>query len=235
MLAQHRMGPQFAVGRLALARRGTCVRALIAIARSESEALSVAKPSQGIWEEQGMPNKPGNDDRAAVTTDREWQREVSNETGRVQSAGGRRSNRGFASMDPYKQKEIASKGGKAAHAKGTAHEFDSDEAREAGRKGGQAVSRNRDHMAMIGRRGGEARGHARNRSPGSPGGSSGTPDGNIQNTRNTLTDREVGLHGTTSPLSGSASGTAGSRGASGTAYGSDSRLGAGSTERSSSH
>jgi len=183
-----------------------------------------------------MPNKPGNDDRAAVTTDREWQREVSNETGRVQSAGGRRSNRGFASMDPYKQKEIASKGGKAAHAKGTAHEFDSDEAREAGRKGGQAVSRNRDHMAMIGRRGGEARGHARNRSTGSSGTpGSGTSEGSVQNTRNTLTDREVGLHGTSSPLGGSTSGTSGTRGASSTAYGSDSRLGAGSTERSSSH
>lgn len=49
--------------------------------------------------------------------------------------------RGFASMDPAKQKEIASKGGKAAHAKGTAHEFSSEEAREAGRKGGQARGR----------------------------------------------------------------------------------------------
>ncbi|HEY9792006.1 MAG TPA: KGG domain-containing protein [Candidatus Obscuribacterales bacterium] len=46
--------------------------------------------------------------------------------------------RGFASMDAAKQREIASKGGKAAHAKGTAHEFTSEEAREAGRKGGQA-------------------------------------------------------------------------------------------------
>lgn len=46
--------------------------------------------------------------------------------------------RGFASMDPNKQREIASKGGKAAHQKGTAHEFTSEEAREAGRKGGQA-------------------------------------------------------------------------------------------------
>jgi uncharacterized protein len=46
--------------------------------------------------------------------------------------------RGFASMDASKQREIASKGGKAAHAKGTAHEFTSEEAREAGRKGGQA-------------------------------------------------------------------------------------------------
>ncbi|SEO54510.1 KGG domain-containing protein [Nitrosovibrio sp. Nv6] len=53
------------------------------------------------------------------------------------SSGGD-SKRGFASMDQAKQREIASKGGKAAHEKGTAHEFDSEEAREAGRKGGEA-------------------------------------------------------------------------------------------------
>lgn len=45
--------------------------------------------------------------------------------------------RGFASMSPDKQREIASKGGRAAHQKGTAHEWTSDEARQAGRKGGQ--------------------------------------------------------------------------------------------------
>ncbi len=67
------------------------------------------------------------------------------------------SNRGFAAMDPSKQREIASKGGKAAHAKGTAHEFTPDEARVAGKKGGEAVSRDRDHMARIGRTGGQAR------------------------------------------------------------------------------
>ena len=50
------------------------------------------------------------------------------------------SNRGFASMDPKRQREIASEGGRAAHEKGTAHEFTSEEAREAGRKGGQARS-----------------------------------------------------------------------------------------------
>jgi uncharacterized protein len=49
--------------------------------------------------------------------------------------------RGFASMDPNKQREIASKGGKAAHQKGTAHEWTSHEAREAGRKGGMASHR----------------------------------------------------------------------------------------------
>lgn len=49
--------------------------------------------------------------------------------------------RGFASMDPAKQREIAAKGGRAAHLKGTAHEFTSEEAREAGRKGGSASGR----------------------------------------------------------------------------------------------
>ena len=65
------------------------------------------------------------------------------------------SNRGFESMDEDKQREIASKGGKAAHASGNAHEFDSEEAREAGRKGGESVSQDREHMADIGRKGGE--------------------------------------------------------------------------------
>src|SRR5690348_703734 len=133
-----------------------------------------------------MPNRPDNDDRMESAIDR-------GDTDRdAQGSGGRRSNRGFASMDRGKQKEIASKGGKAAHAKGTAHEFDSDEARNAGRKGGQAVSRNREHMAMIGRRGGEARGHARTRGAGqtnTQGTSTGGGDGAGQNTRNTLTDR----------------------------------------------
>lgn len=51
--------------------------------------------------------------------------------------GERKERRGFASMLPEKQREIASKGGRAAHQKGTAHEWTSDEARNAGRKGGQ--------------------------------------------------------------------------------------------------
>ena len=48
------------------------------------------------------------------------------------------SRRGFASMDPELQRQIARQGGRAAHAMGVAHEFTSSEAREAGRKGGQA-------------------------------------------------------------------------------------------------
>lgn len=90
------------------------------------------------------------------------------------------SNRGFASMDKEKRREIASQGGKAAHEKGTAHEFTHEEAVDAGRKGGQiahekgtaheftheeavdagrkggeAVSKDREHMAKIGRKGGK--------------------------------------------------------------------------------
>lgn len=68
--------------------------------------------------------------------------------------------KGFAGMDRTTQKAISSKGGKAAHAKGKAHEFTEDEAREAGRKGGRSVSQNREHMARIGREGGKARGRS---------------------------------------------------------------------------
>ena len=66
----------------------------------------------------------------------EWIREVSVA----------KEDRGFASMDRAKQREIASKGGKAAHQKGTAHEWTSEEAREAGRKGGMASHRRRRQM-----------------------------------------------------------------------------------------
>ena len=55
----------------------------------------------------------------------------------VKGMGERKERRGFASMSPEKQREIASKGGRAAHQKGTAHEWTSEEARSAGRKGGQ--------------------------------------------------------------------------------------------------
>ena len=160
-----------------------------------------------------MPNKPGNDDRSFGAPDRERQRDVANETGRFASGSkstshadgisaasngsttSRRSNRGFASMDRGKQKEIASKGGRAAHAKGTAHEFDSGEAREAGRKGGLAVSQNREHMAKIGRRGGEARGAARGRGAGvaNSGSSSESGGAGFQNSRGGQADREVDL------------------------------------------
>ena len=170
-----------------------------------------------------MANRAGNDDRGfgsgSVGSDRERQRDVINEPGRgansamsaSNSSGGnsvngtRKSARGFASMDAQKQKEIASKGGRAAHAKGTAHEFDSNEARAAGRKGGMAVSRNRDHMAAIGRRGGEARGQrARQAAQAAAAQRSGgeaarqnTAGPNTGSTRGLGADREVGISGST--------------------------------------
>ena len=61
---------------------------------------------------------------------------------------------GFAAMDDETRRGVASRGGKAAHDRGTAHEFTPEEAREAGRKGGLRVSGDRSHMADIGRRGG---------------------------------------------------------------------------------
>ena len=62
-----------------------------------------------------------------------------------------KEDRGFASMDPNKQREIASKGGKAAHQKGTAHEWTSEEARTAGRKGGLASHRRRRKPVVTSR------------------------------------------------------------------------------------
>ena len=76
-------------------------------------------------------------------------------------------------MDTHRQREIARKGGRAAHEKGKAHEFTPDEARAAGRKGGEKVSVNRRHMAEIGRRGG--RSSAQRRRPTPPGGNA-APD-----------------------------------------------------------
>ena len=70
--------------------------------------------------------------------------------------GGQAGGRGFAGMDEARQREIASQGGRAAHESGHAHEFSSQEARIAGRKGGETVSQNRQHMSAIGQKGGEA-------------------------------------------------------------------------------
>ena len=57
------------------------------------------------------------------------------------TSGTTRRGRGFAGMDDERKRQIASEGGKAAHRKGTAHEFTPEEAREAGRKGGQSSRR----------------------------------------------------------------------------------------------
>lgn len=69
----------------------------------------------------------------------------------------RQPKRGFAAMEANYLSEVSRRGGLAAHRKGTAHEFDSDEARRAGKKGGEVVSRDRSHMAEIGRRGAATR------------------------------------------------------------------------------
>jgi general stress protein YciG len=159
-----------------------------------------------------MAIRPNNEERS-FGADRERQREVSSESGRSartgnadsseRTSGGQdsgsaraRSNRGFASMDRGKQREIASKGGRAAHQKGTAHEFDSSEARAAGRKGGVTVSRNREHMAAIGRRGGEARGAnraARMQQQNTSSGSMSSQQSNAPSAPRFSGDREVGL------------------------------------------
>lgn len=68
------------------------------------------------------------------------------------------SNRGFASMDENKQREISSEGGKAAHAKGTAHEFDSQSASDAGKAAhakGTAHEFNSQEASEAGRKGGQ--------------------------------------------------------------------------------
>lgn len=85
-------------------------------------------------------------------------RPVGGETLSVSAEAG--AKRGFAALDPKRLHGIASKGGRAAHAQGTAHQFSPEEAREAGRLGGRTVSQNRAHMADIGRAGGKARARA---------------------------------------------------------------------------
>ena len=65
--------------------------------------------------------------------------------------------RGFARLSRKRRQEIASLGGQAAHAKGTAHKFTPEEGRQAGKKGGRSVSANIPHMMRIGKLGGESR------------------------------------------------------------------------------
>ena len=57
--------------------------------------------------------------------------------------------RGFASMSPEKKREIASKGGKAAHALGTAHKWTTEEAQAAGRKGGSISRRHSKYSVQV--------------------------------------------------------------------------------------
>ncbi len=71
-----------------------------------------------------------------------------------EGSGSPKAKRGFAAMSPEKRCAIARKGGQAVQQKGTAHQFDPEEAKRAGRKGGNKISKNRRHMADIGRKGG---------------------------------------------------------------------------------
>ena len=193
-----------------------------------------------------MAIRPNGEERS-FGADRERQREVSNESGRSARSSNAdsgtddtsengsartRSNRGFASMDRSKQREIASKGGRAAHQKGTAHEFDSSEARAAGRKGGVTVSRNREHMAAIGRRGGEARGanRAARLQQGSSSGLNATAGGNQPTAPRFQGDREVGVGGN-GPQSTETQRGQGTARQSGSSLGGERNTGAASDER----
>jgi uncharacterized protein len=97
------------------------------------------------------PKRKTRREKGAIKTKRSRSKKRATKRSR-RAAGGAR---GFAGMSDQRQRAIAAQGGRAAHARGTAHEFSSAEARKAGRKGGQAVSRDRSHMARIGRKGGE--------------------------------------------------------------------------------
>lgn len=59
-------------------------------------------------------------------------------------------------MTPERRREVASRGGRVAHERGKAHQFTTEEARAAGKKGGRIVSQDRKHMAKIGRLGGKS-------------------------------------------------------------------------------
>lgn len=81
-------------------------------------------------------------------------------------------NRGFGSMDPQRQSEIASQGGRAAHEQGKAHQFTSEEAREAGSKGGTAAHQkgtahqfNSEEARAAGSKGGQNSRNARQTQP----------------------------------------------------------------------
>jgi hypothetical protein len=97
------------------------------------------------------------------------------------SQGGGTKNRGFASMDPARQREIASEGGKAAHQKGTAHEFTSEEARKAGsmshgnRQSAESSSRSSERASSKAEQGGSKQSEqgGGNRSGGEGGGEGG--------------------------------------------------------------
>lgn len=109
------------------------------------------KKGEAKAQRSGSKKSPNRMKASATKSRRSSQSPARASRSRRPSANGR----GFAGMSDQRQREIAAEGGRAAHEQGTAHEFSPAEARKAGQKGGEAVSRNRSHMAEIGRRGGE--------------------------------------------------------------------------------
>jgi general stress protein YciG len=85
-----------------------------------------------------MDERSGNNGAGGGSIGSSGNRNDSGADSRNTSSVSRKTPRGFAAMDPQAQRAIAAKGGRAAHQKGTAHEFTSEEARVAGRKGGEA-------------------------------------------------------------------------------------------------
>lgn len=115
---------------------------------TEQQSAEHNQPNEGQTEASSSPNGAATSSDATASS--------------TQTEERRPRRRGFAAMDRDRVREIASKGGKAAHAAGTAHQFSSDEARVAGRKGG---------MAPHVRRGGVRRRPAGEGGGSSPGGS----------------------------------------------------------------
>jgi general stress protein YciG len=114
-----------------------------------------------------------------------------------------KEDRGFASMDRAKQREIASKGGKAAHQKGTAHEWTSEEARDAGRKGGIASHQRRREQTGV--QGEDERAVAMNRddvssSSSSPGSSSSSSSSSNMSSERDSYSSDRGSSSTESPM-----------------------------------
>jgi general stress protein YciG len=119
--------------------------------RSSSKKSSTGASSSTSRPTKSRATKPRSTGSRGVAKKSSVSRTAGNGPRRRPSGNGR----GFAGMSAQRQREIAAQGGRAAHKQGTAHEFSKAEARKAGQKGGEAVSRNRTHMAEIGRRGGE--------------------------------------------------------------------------------
>jgi uncharacterized protein len=102
--------------------------------RGQSQGFSQGDPQGQAGFSQGQNLNQNNSQNQGALGQRSQSQNGSNNN----SEQPRRRGRGFASMDPARVSEIASMGGKAAHQQGVAHEWTPEEARRAGRKGGQS-------------------------------------------------------------------------------------------------